>query len=489
MKNENSSTAPSLTRAGLFLVLVAVSVFLAVIVGTARGLASGLTAAFVLDASVYMIGSQVFQVPSFGSLFTPTLITSILTGKVAEAFRTKVPEIAYFSVDFGRNGSEFAAPVKFGQEVISHLALVPTAEAFTPGSGLGSGTVTNVKDLIVDTKVKIDMAAKVSIKLPTVDSVTYLLEPAFKQAMLEAGKSLGRYVIGKVAAKITAGNFSHEMLGTVAAVEIETLGDARAKLNKQGAGDHRFILAETDWCKNLSRDPVIASGDYHGQRTGADPYITLVNIEGFENIREFPNMPTNTAVLGTFTAVAATNVITVSAAHGKAIGDRLRFTSTVTLPGGMSVDTDYFVLTVPSSTTMTISATVGGAVLDITDTGTGTHTIKAFEGVNAFAAEKRAIHIAFRPLLDNQEFARMLGIPETMNVIPGQEAETGLAFTWYLWKDGSGTNPTGDIFATCVVAFGIRAGREITGATTPAGEAADSGMDPAGLRIVEALAA
>jgi hypothetical protein len=91
--------------------------------------------------------------------------------------------------------------------------------------------------------------------------------------------------------------------------------------------------------------------------------------------------------IGTFTVVAATNVITTSAAHGLAIGDRVRVSSTVTLPGGLAAATDYYVLTVPSGTTLTVSATSGGAVLDITDTGTGTHTMVNYtasaESVNA----------------------------------------------------------------------------------------------------------
>jgi hypothetical protein len=80
-------------------------------------------------------------------------------------------------------------------------------------------------------------------------------------------------------------------------------------------------------------------------------------------------------VLGTVTVVAETNVLTVSADHFLKIGDKVRFTTTDTLPAGLAVLTDYYVLTVPSSDTLTVSATPGGTVLDITDTGTGTHSI------------------------------------------------------------------------------------------------------------------
>ena len=470
--------------ASFLVLLFALSLVITASVAHEHGAFAAFTAFVVLDAAIASIGCVGFGMREY-RLFNPTLITSILTGKVAEAFRTKVPELNYFSTDFGRNGSLFAQPVKFGQEVISHLAVAPTAAAFTPGSGLGTGAA-NVKDLVGDIKVKIDQAAIVNIKLPTVDSVKYLLEPAFQVSMLEAGKSLGRFVIGQVAAKFGKNQFSNELACPVANAEFETLSLLRSKLNKLGALAPRFVLGETEFVRNITLDPMVASGLYYGQRTGADPYITLVNIEGFESVREFPNMPTNTVVVGTFTA-ATTDIIT-AAAHGLANGTRVRLTNSGgALPAGLATATDYFVREADANT-FTLAAAPGGAAVDITGTGTGTHTVSRFEGINAFAGEKRAIHIAFRPLDDNEKMRSMLGIPQTMNVIPGVEAESGLAFTWYLWQDGAGTNPTGDIYAACVVAYGIRAGREIVDNDLPGEQTAGSGMDKCGVRVVETAA-
>lgn len=469
--------------ASLVIMLVMVSLFISLCVYAVHGVGPALFTFVVLDAAVASIGMSLFQIREC-RLFNPTLITSILTGKVAEAFRTKVPELSYFSVDFGRNGSVFAQPVKFGQEVISHLAIAPTATSFTPGSGLGTGA-TNVKELIGDIKVKIDQAAIVNLKLPTVDSVKYLLEPAFQASMLEAGKSLGRYVISKAVEKFTKNNFSNELVTTVAAAEFETLSSARAKLNKQGALAPRFMLGETDFVRNISIDPVVASGDYHDQRTGSDPFITLKNIEGFESVREFPNMPTNTVAVGSVVGEADNDTFTL-AAHGLTNGTRVRFVNAGgALPAGIAAATDYFVRDAAANT-FKVAAAPGGAAVDLTTDGTGVTTVSRFEGINAFAGEKRAIHIAFRPLDDNEKMRTMLGIPQTMNVIPGVEAESGISFTWYLWQDGAGTNPTGDIYAACVIAFGIRAGREIADVDLPGEQAAGAGMDKAGLRIVEA---
>lgn len=74
----------------------------------------------------------------------------------------------------------------------------------------------------------------------------------------------------------------------------------------------------------------------------------------------------------TFTAVAATDVITASA-HGLTNGDIVTVTSSTTLPGGLSVNTDYYVIE-KTDDTFKLSATSGGSAVNITDTGTGTHT-------------------------------------------------------------------------------------------------------------------
>ena len=73
----------------------------------------------------------------------------------------------------------------------------------------------------------------------------------------------------------------------------------------------------------------------------------------------------------TFTA-AVTDVIT-STAHGLNNGDTVFVSSTTTLPAGLSVNTTYFVIS-SAANTFSLSANNGGSAVNITDTGTGTHT-------------------------------------------------------------------------------------------------------------------
>lgn len=82
----------------------------------------------------------------------------------------------------------------------------------------------------------------------------------------------------------------------------------------------------------------------------------------------------------TFTANAGTDVITHSA-YDIASFTRVRLTTTTTLPAGLSLATDYWTVR-QSSTTSKLAASyadaVAGTTIDITDAGTGTHTITTY---------------------------------------------------------------------------------------------------------------
>ncbi len=79
--------------------------------------------------------------------------------------------------------------------------------------------------------------------------------------------------------------------------------------------------------------------------------------------------PTDTLrAIGTVTIAASTDVLTTSVAHGLVVGDRVK-TGTVTTTTGITSATVYYVKSVPSTTTLTLSATSGGVILDMTTDG------------------------------------------------------------------------------------------------------------------------
>lgn len=78
------------------------------------------------------------------------------------------------------------------------------------------------------------------------------------------------------------------------------------------------------------------------------------------------------SVLGPFRGNATDDVVTIEA-HGLSVDDRVAFYAgpNGALPTGVAEGTVYWVKTVPSADTITISATQGGATLDITADGDG----------------------------------------------------------------------------------------------------------------------
>jgi len=81
---------------------------------------------------------------------------------------------------------------------------------------------------------------------------------------------------------------------------------------------------------------------------------------------------------GTFTC-AVTDICT-RVGHGYATGLVVRGTTTTTLPAGISVSTDYFIISLGANTfsfATTLALAQAGTAIDITDTGTGTHTVTA----------------------------------------------------------------------------------------------------------------
>lgn len=102
---------------------------------------------------------------------------------------------------------------------------------------------------------------------------------------------------------------------------------------------------------------------------------TPVNVKGAEAYGITLAVTNSAPSAGTFTA-AVTDICT-KVAHGYLTGLVVRLTTTTTLPAGLSLATDYYVIKIDADTfylaTNLVNALAGTRV-DITSTGTGTHT-------------------------------------------------------------------------------------------------------------------
>jgi len=121
--------------------------------------------------------------------------------------------------------------------------------------------------------------------------------------------------------------------------------------------------------------------------TSQPTVMTLVDIVGFYRVTTVTTTTeqATTNTLGqsdTFTADAGTDVCTwTSTANipsNVLTGTKVRLTTTTTLPAGLALATDYYVIAL-SSTTFSLATSyanaVAGTAINITDAGTGTHTV------------------------------------------------------------------------------------------------------------------
>lgn len=81
---------------------------------------------------------------------------------------------------------------------------------------------------------------------------------------------------------------------------------------------------------------------------------------------------------GTLTANTLLNTITFTTAHNLKARDRVRFTTTGTLPAPLVAATDYYVSAVLSDVAIQITAAIGSPALALTTNGTGTNTMQHF---------------------------------------------------------------------------------------------------------------
>jgi hypothetical protein len=115
--------------------------------------------------------------------------------------------------------------------------------------------------------------------------------------------------------------------------------------------------------------------------------LALVDVVGFYRVTAVTTTTAQatTNTLGqsdTFTADAGTDVCTyTSTANSPSnilTGTRVRLTTTTTLPSGLATGTDYYVIVVSTGTFQLATSyanAIAGTAINITDAGTGTHTI------------------------------------------------------------------------------------------------------------------
>lgn len=147
------------------------------------------------------------------------------------------------------------------------------------------------------------------------------------------------------------------------------------------AGDTALFweYATDDWrCINYQRSASLASGG-GGPGKGEDRQQSIIRTNA-KNITADITLSDHET---TFTADAGADTLSVGTTDGFADEDTVYLTTTGTLPAGLSISTEYYVVSAAAST-LQLAATNGGSAINITDTGSGTHTI--YQAINGMSA-------------------------------------------------------------------------------------------------------
>jgi len=93
--------------------------------------------------------------------------------------------------------------------------------------------------------------------------------------------------------------------------------------------------------------------------------------------------------VGTFTVTIASPGVFTKSAHGYAINDPVVFSTTGALPTGLTAGTVYYVLTVPTADTFTVSTSVGGSAVNTSGSQSGTHSVTGIYSALSASAQWR----------------------------------------------------------------------------------------------------
>lgn len=382
----------------------------------------------------------------------PTLTPTEVLQQTLSAFRTLFPFIGRMGVDFST-----AAPLRLEQTVIAHIRSLPTVANYDATTGYANGAV-SARTLLTDLPILVDSHKHVPVYLDHLDAIKDLKE-TFLGVTGDMAYQLGKSMVDSILDKCTGANLSYSQTATTANSDLDVIEQITTDMNGNGAAPRgRVGLVNSAVAQTLALDSRIGSKDYYGQLTGGGGLRMFKGIGGFEAIYEYPALDANNAAGQAFTA-ASTDICTATA-HGYETGDRVRVTTTAAdLPAGLAVDTTYYVIKLTADTFKLASsdanATAGTAV-DISDAGTGTHTITGYENVSGLFFEAQAIALRAGVPAQSHEIARAMGIPETAKIKNLADPITGFPLAHVCWM-----NPgTLDLYQTITSLWGSAVGRQ-----------------------------
>lgn len=287
---------------------------------------------------------------------------------------------------------------------------------------------------------------KIAINTEKVVGISFTNEEAQNQVAFDPvmhglikGHDLARTVLADIFGLVRYGYFPNATIAPTAATNFD-VNDVAELAQK---------AMEADWPEfpqpGLALNPafhfnlVKQAGIIDAGASGSTDGLRRAKINDILGFREIGSngIPSNNGSAQTFTA-ATTDIITCTG-HGLLTGDQVQVSSTTTLPAGLSAATYYYVIKL-SDDTLKLSTTLAGAVagtpvVDITDTGTGTHSITLKTNLVGVAGAPSAIITGFRPVIPTAGIRSKL-----VNFELVDDPETGLTLEYrHIADEDTGT--------------------------------------------------
>lgn len=224
-----------------------------------------------------------------------TLSTAELIQDVLDAFKVRFPMLNRIGTDFSTDTA------KLGQTIKARITSLPTVRDYDGTSGYEANAA-NANDLSTDLDITLNRHKHAPVKIDYLDQIS-TKRNLYDEAIGNLAYSLGKEAFDYAMGLAVAANFSENSIYSVANSDKDMLDNVKADMNLKGAAPiGRYGIVNSSVFNTLEADARIASGDYHGQLTGANAYGVLKGVSGFEEIYEYPSLPGNSENLTGFFA-------------------------------------------------------------------------------------------------------------------------------------------------------------------------------------------
>jgi hypothetical protein len=258
---------------------------------------------------------------------------------------------------------------------------------------LATGTTTQVKQITSFTN---------KVQALSFNSREIRRQPAFNPEMHGTlkGEALAYDVLADIFSVIRHSSFNGTTISatTAANFDEDDVADLRQIIGEEfWPQSGRSLILNPSFATNLLKQAQIIGADQRGDGGNSFRQGVVGRVLGFDVVESAGLLPNNTTAAAC-TVEADDNVCTAGAAHGLSIGDRIRFPAVVGGTGMTQATTAYYVISVPTSTTFTFSATAGGAAVNVTADATAGTTFQRYENIQGITLLPSSILVAFAPV-------------------------------------------------------------------------------------------